>query len=270
MWTCPACDATLTRSTQNWLCENGHHYDQAKEGYINLLLAQHKRSKDPGDNKEMVNARRAFLEAGFYQPMADSVAGLIDAYCPQDELNIFDAGCGEGYYLNRIAEISQEHQTITGCGIDVSKPAIQKAAKKYKSLNFAVGSSFQIPLENDWANAVIQIFAPSGETEIRRVMQEKGVWIQVNPGPAHLDNIKRLIYDNVQQHKANAQVPTGFKLVEEKNCTFEFGLGDPQSRLNLLKMTPYYWTAPEHKVRDIEQNLTQVNADFSIQVWQKD
>lgn len=270
MWICPACEATLTQSDKNWYCENGHHYDQAKEGYVNLLLAQHKRSKDPGDNKDMVNARRGFLEAGYYQPMADCVSDLINEHCAEDSLNVFDAGCGEGYYLNRIAGSVARETAFSGYGIDISKPAIQKAAKKYQSLNFSVASSFQVPLQSNWANAVIQIFAPSSENEIKRIMQTAGIWIQVNPGPGHLDSVKRLIYDQVQQHKSNTQTHPGLTLLAEKSCTFKFQLSDPDSRLNLLKMTPYYWTAPEDKVNTIQHKLTNVEADFNIQVWQKD
>jgi len=43
-----------------------HSFDIASQGYANLLPVQHKRSRDPGDSKEMVAARRRFLTAGFY------------------------------------------------------------------------------------------------------------------------------------------------------------------------------------------------------------
>ncbi len=44
---------------------------------MNLLPVQNKRSLDPGDSKEMVAARRRFLEAGHYQPIADAVAQAV-------------------------------------------------------------------------------------------------------------------------------------------------------------------------------------------------
>jgi hypothetical protein len=40
-------------------------------------------------------------------------------------------------------------------------------------------------------------------------------------------------------------------------------------RLNLLMMTPYYWTAPKDKVEVILTNLEQVKAHFSVRVLQK-
>lgn len=49
----------------------------AKEGYVNLLPVQHKRSRDPGDSAEMMQARRAFLDAGHYQPLRDAIVNVL-------------------------------------------------------------------------------------------------------------------------------------------------------------------------------------------------
>ena len=99
-WICPSCSNVLALNNNVWACTNGHSYDVAKEGYVNLLLAQHKNSKQPGDNKQMVNGRRAFLEQGFYQPLADAISQIFNqhlvALVDQSEVNFFDAGCGEG------------------------------------------------------------------------------------------------------------------------------------------------------------------------------
>jgi len=63
---CPNCKSALHRSDKVLICENGHSFDVAKEGYVNLLLANRKKSLNPGDNKIMMNAREAFLSIGFY------------------------------------------------------------------------------------------------------------------------------------------------------------------------------------------------------------
>ena len=65
---CPLCHQPLTLSVKTFKCENNHQFDMAKEGYVNLMPAHHKRSKDPGDNKEMMQARRRFLEGKYYDP----------------------------------------------------------------------------------------------------------------------------------------------------------------------------------------------------------
>jgi 23S rRNA (guanine745-N1)-methyltransferase len=56
--------------SKGYYCTSKHHFDLVKEGYLNLLPAQHKKSKEPGDSRAMMRARRNFLKAGFYQSMA--------------------------------------------------------------------------------------------------------------------------------------------------------------------------------------------------------
>ena len=70
---CPLDGTPLRRSDASWRCSVGHCFDAAAQGYTNLLPVQNKRSRDPGDSKEMVAARRRFLESGAYQPIAAAV-----------------------------------------------------------------------------------------------------------------------------------------------------------------------------------------------------
>lgn len=80
----------------------------AKEGYVNLLPVQHKRSRDPGDSAEMMQARRAFLDAGHYLPLRETVAQMLDDMLPDSASAMLDIGCGEGYYTARFAEVVRE------------------------------------------------------------------------------------------------------------------------------------------------------------------
>jgi len=64
-WQCPLCGEKLTGDS-TLKCTKGHCFDRAKEGYWHLLPVQSMRTKAPGDSKEMVAARRAFLNAGYY------------------------------------------------------------------------------------------------------------------------------------------------------------------------------------------------------------
>ena len=115
-YSCPLCHAPLTRSGNSYLCPLRHQFDRAKEGYVNLLPVQHKRSRDPGDSAEMMQARRAFLDAGHYQPLRDAVSDKLEAIHPQQ---LLDIGCGEGYYTHAFAALAQETW-----GLDVSKTAV--------------------------------------------------------------------------------------------------------------------------------------------------
>ena len=53
---CPLCEQALSFDERTFRCENNHCFDLAKENYVNLLPVQFKHSKEPGDNKAMVNA----------------------------------------------------------------------------------------------------------------------------------------------------------------------------------------------------------------------
>ncbi|MCY7294887.1 methyltransferase domain-containing protein [Alteromonas sp. a30] len=271
MWICPACRARLHQDDAGFRCENGHSYDKAKEGYVNLLLAHQKRSKEPGDNKQMINARRAFLEGGFYQPLAHRLAHIIHEHSADGApLDLFDAGCGEGYYLDVIKQslVAQGHE-VASSGCDIAKVAIQKAAKKYKTSAFCVASTYALPLADESTNALVQVFAPSSETEVHRVLQANGLWLQVNPASNHLHQLKAMIYDAAQDHQKHQQEIDGFSVLLDEELNFDISLPDPQSTLNLLMMTPFYWSASEAQLAEIQENLKQVSAHFHIRVLQK-
>ena len=78
MWQCPLCASPLSVQTnQPWRCDKGHSFDVAKQGYVNLLPVQFKNSLQPGDDKAMVQAREAFLNAGFYDPLIQAISKIF-------------------------------------------------------------------------------------------------------------------------------------------------------------------------------------------------
>lgn len=297
-WKCPACHAGLLLDNNQLRCENNHSYDIAKEGYVNLLLANQKRSKEPGDNKAMINARRGFLEQGYYQPLADKLAALIEAHIPtllatsqqSDAINVFDAGCGEGYYLNQIQQslqkplaqqenplAQQENQgssatnntsslQVNGSGCDIAKVAIQKAAKKYRQCRFAVASTFHLPVSDNSQHAVVQVFAPASAAEVQRVLRTNGLWLQVNPAPEHLRELKAMVYNTAQQHETKAVNAPHFQTLYDETLTFEISFRNNEDKANLLMMTPFYWSASEQAKQQIADTLHSVTCHFHIQV----
>jgi 23S rRNA (guanine745-N1)-methyltransferase len=270
MWICPVCRWPLLLTGKQWQCENGHSYDRAKAGYVNLLLANHKSGSDPGDSKAMMTARRSFLEAGHYLPLAESLSLLIASHKPEKTLALYDAGCGEGYYLAAItAALIQSGIKITAAGNDISKPAIEKAAKKYKELGFVIASNFKIPVASASQNVVLQIFAPVAASEMRRVLVDDGIWLQVSPAQEHLTQLRQAVYETAHDHVVDDVIPEGFKLMASKRLSFNFELSDLQSRKDLLMMTPYYWSMAQVNVDAVIEKITSLNADFSIRVLAK-
>ncbi|MBT1451618.1 methyltransferase domain-containing protein [Glaciecola sp. XM2] len=271
-WQCPVCESPLALDGKTWRCEQAHSFDCAKEGYVNLLLAQHKNSQSPGDSKEMIAARRAFLATDAYKPLAHKLSSLLLAHATDlntdKPFRLFDAGCGEAYYTRTIDTLWHEvSQRIRISGIDISKPAIQKAAKANKHGYFAVASTFNIPLPSASQDAVIQVFSPSRLEEVARVLSENGVLITVNPAQDHLIELKQYVYDNPQPHAIAEDESSVFRMVDRHRLTFSVPLNSEQERAQLLEMTPFYWRISQHNKALLYRGLEVCTADFDIRVF---
>ncbi|MFK7863800.1 MAG: putative RNA methyltransferase [Pseudohongiellaceae bacterium] len=267
---CPVCRAPLRLNEKQWQCDNRHSYDKSKAGYVNLLLANQKNSHDPGDSKDMVNGRRVFLEGGNYYPLIQRLVDLIKSHADSNTLSVYDAGCGEGYYLSQIVPmLIASNLSIKGCGHDVSRAAIEKAAKKHSSYNFAIGNSFEMPVVTASQDVLLQVFAPMKDSEARRVLKSNGIWLRVSPAPGHLSQIKDAIYQKPKAHELSDTIPEGFIELEKSHLLFNFNLDKASDRKALLMMTPYYWRAKEKEVSVIVDDLTEFSAAFSVSVFKK-
>lgn len=261
-YSCPLCHAPLTRSGNSYLCPQRHQFDQAKEGYVNLLPVQHKRSREPGDSAEMMQARRAFLDAGHYQPLRDAVSEKLRAIEPE---NLLDIGCGEGYYTHAFA--AKAGQTW---GLDVSKTAVRYGAKRYPQVNFCVASSQRLPFDDNSMDVVVRIYAPCNPLELKRVVKPGGWVITVTPGPRHLMEMKGLIYSEIQLHAPHSEVIEGFSLVSHDALAYPMQLTGEEAT-TLLQMTPFAWRA-KPEVWEALKRETQFNCqtDFAIHAWQRE
>ena len=265
---CPLCHAPLAHADKSYACPQGHRFDMAKEGYVNLLPVQHKRSRDPGDSAEMMQARRAFLDAGHYQPLRDAVAGKLAALLPDGATSLLDIGCGEGYYTSAFAQTAQEKGATT-FGLDVSKSAIRAAAKRYSEVTFCVASSHRLPFEENSMDAVVRIYAPCKGEELARVVKEGGWVITVTPGPRHLMELKGLIYSEVLLHAPHSEQLEGFVLKEALSLAYNMSLTGKEA-VALLQMTPFAWRAkPEVWEALAKQAHFSCQTDFSIHCWQR-
>ncbi|MCW8108517.1 methyltransferase domain-containing protein [Alteromonas ponticola] len=255
------------------MCKNRHSYDEAKAGYVNLLPVQHKHSLVPGDNKQMVKARRLFHATKGYQPLMDELSRLISKLVPfheVSELSLFEAGCGEGSYLAALADSLAQHGAgVKSAGIDISKPAIELASKAYKGCQFAVGSNFKLPLQANSQDIILQVFAPGKMSEYKRVLAPRGILVTVDPGRNHLWELKERIYATPRQHEQLNQQQDDFKNVATEALSFNLDLTDKVRQQGLLDMTPYVWKLNDHKRAQIDAELTSVTADFTLRIWQQ-
>jgi 23S rRNA (guanine745-N1)-methyltransferase len=248
VYICPLCGALLQedQAGKTFSCPNKHSFDKAKEGYLNLLPVQHKHSKEPGDSKTMLVARRHFLESGCYEPMAKAVAMMIDT-C-QSTIEVFqllDLGCGEGYYSRKIKEFCKKPETIALQGIDIAKYAIATAAKKQPNAQFVVASSNRLPYIDEYFDFILRVFAPSDDDELKRVLKSTGYLLTITPGPRHLWQLKSFIYSEVKDHSQENLVPPNFEQLTAQRISYKITPTVDQ-RMALLEMTPFYWRASEN------------------------
>ncbi len=261
---CPLCFQSLSLHNAVWQCQNRHSFDQAKEGYVNLLPVQHKNSKLPGDNSDMIAARRLFLDAGFYHPLRKQLVDLALSYTVKGEGNILDIGCGEGYYTSAIADALPDRDVY---GVDIAKIAIKNASARYKNVNFCVASSQRLPFESQSMAAILKVYAPCNSTELHRILNDKGIVITVSPAADHLYQLKGLIYKKVQQHKPEKSL-TGFKILDKIYVSYPMTLTGDHA-IALLQMTPFAWRASEYvwqQLKNMEQMVCQ--ADFCLTIYQ--
>lgn len=261
---CPVCRKALVLNDKTWRCESNHSYDVAKQGYVNLHVVQHKHSKNPGDTPESVQARRAFLGAGFYEPLRDAVIAKIQQYRIE---NLLDIGCGEGYYTQAMQQVSM--QTV---GVDIAKNAVQIAAKLNPEVTWVVGTGAVLPVLDQSIDLCTSLFSPIPEQEILRVLKAEGYLLVVTPAQQHLLAMREALFEEVKAHEPDKfvqQLQGSFNLIEQQVIDAPLKL-DQQDLKNLIAMTPYAYKAKVELRQALEQNLSfNVNAQFQLYIFQK-
>ena len=272
MFVCPVCQSPLHRQDKSYQCPVGHQFDVAREGYVNLLLANQKRSAEPGDNAAMIRSRRVFLEAGYYAPLRTRIIDILLVYIElQDDRagRVLDVGCGEGYYLGGL-QSQFAPQPLVFAGVDVSKFAIKAAARRYPAIEFAVAGAHRLPVADASVDYLLSIFAPRAWTEFFRVLKPAGKMLIVSPGPRHLWQLKQMIYAEPQLHEAQIDTPDGFTLRYVTSLDYDLLLPDQAATQQLLVMTPFYWHMTQEQQESVA-NLAWLTTivDFQIHVFEK-
>jgi 23S rRNA (guanine745-N1)-methyltransferase len=237
-------------------CAAGHSFDMAREGYCNFLVVQHKASRDPGDSKHMVAARRRFLDAGHFEPIADLVFDAVRNCLQSAEstaFNIIDAGCGEGYYLDhlgRLAAASPQAGTLGLAGIDVSKWAVKAAARRKVSATWLVANNRIPPFLDGSVDLVLCLFGFPSWEGFKKIQKPGGHVLLVDPAADHLIELREIIYPTVKRSSppplAQAEA-AGYGLEHEQELRFAMTLTDTEAIQDLLAMTPHAHRMPQDR-----------------------
>ncbi len=267
LFRCPVCGESLHREKNSLLCQNGHMFDIARQGYVNLLRSNKAKH---GDDKRMVQARRNFLERGYYRPLLDA---LFDGLFPWMKTGdvLLDAGCGECWYTSGLLDRFYAAGVVPEmAGVDISKEALRLGGRRDSRLHLAVASVFAIPMADASVHGIYNVFAPAAPAEYRRLLRPGGVLTLVLPLPRHLFQLKEKIYDNPVENPFSAPEFPGFSFKDRRDVRERITLERGEDIQNLFWMTPYcYKTSVEgqRRLEDLRQLETEL--EFAVLRYEK-
>ena len=269
LFRCPICAAPLSREEGRYLCPNRHSFDLAAAGYTHLLPPNKMHSRLPGDDGDMVAARSDFLSRGYYAPLREELCRRLIALTGENPSPaLLDSGCGEGYYTQGIWDaLVRAGKTPRLAGIDISKLALRRAAKKVKEGEFAVASVYHLPLADRCLDAVVDVFAPLSAEEFGRVLKPGGHFLYVVPAPRHLWQMKQVLYETPYENKEQRVEYPGFSYVDIVPVRYTVTLPCQADIHALFQMTPYCWRTPRagrEALAALEQLETEVAFDIHI------
>lgn len=270
LFRCPLCAAPLERAAGAYRCPEGHSFDIAKEGYVHLLPSNQKHSALPGDDRDMVLARREFLSRGYYQPLLNTLCSRILALSGETPA-LLDAGCGEGWYTAGVARaLRAAGRRPQMAGTDISKFALRTAAKREKGTEFAVASSYRLPLADGGVDVLLNCFSPLALEEFRRVLKPGGRFLYVVPGAEHLWEMKEILYDKPYPNEEKETPYEGFAYREIVPVDGTILLERREDVRNLFRMTPYFWKTPKAGAERLAAlDRLEVRTSFRVHVFEK-
>lgn len=279
---CPICGlefAQLLRGANILSCVDGHSFDIARQGYVNLLTGPG--TKFVEDSAKMVGARDDFLANGHYQGLADALSDVVSRtiFAPTDSSSlhrplIVDAGTGTGWYLRQI--LLALGGGVDAIGLDISKYALRRAARRNPSAANLVWDIWrELPIVAHQADVVVVVFAPRNAAEFARVLKPTGRLVVVTPRPGHLAQVAKLAHMLDIQPEKHAALATSladhFELVDSSTVTLELALS-PTDVCNVALMGPagHHIDSAElsHSVEGLAE-LTNVSAEFTISIFRK-
>ena len=227
---CPVCRDTLAREERALRCPRGHSFDMARQGYADLSAG---RLAHTGDSAEMVADRAGFLAAGHYA----FIAGALAEH--RAEGLVVDAGTGTGDYLARFLDGSPE---AIGLGLDVSKPALRRAARCHPRAAAVLADLWRpLPVADGSAAVILDVFAPRNGPEFHRVLRPDGVLLVVTPAAYHLSELIAeyglIQVDPDKAARVEETLGRHFTLVEAVTHRRELTLTAAEAR-TLIGMTP--------------------------------
>lgn len=226
---------------------------------MNLLLSHQRKSKNPGDDKAMIQARRRFFDSGAFAPVRRAIQHAT-SNIPHS--TILDCGCGEGHFLGAL-----DGERV---GVDVSKEAIRCAAKRYREATWIVANGMRaLPFADQSMDCILSVLAPRNTEEFARILKPDGKLILGVPGPNHLIELRTLLNASASdfEEKADEAADKCAPLFKEENrelLSYQQALNKEQIA-DLIQMTPIFWNSgPEAKESAQQLSNLRVTISFAL------
>ena len=264
---CPVCGQALTLEARALRCGQGHNYDLAREGYVNLLLGS-KSGDSTGDSKQAARFRRDFLNQGYYAPLRNRLTERIAArraeLCGDSPAALLDFCCGEGWYTSALGQIPG----LEVWGFDLAREMVRLAARRGGASYFTANLA-RLPVRSGSFDFATLLFAPFREAELVRVLKPGGRLFLVIPGRRHLFGLKQAVYDNPYENDEALPRTGVLRLLGTEKISAAVTLGSQADIQAVFRMTPYYYrTAPSDRARLDRLDSLDTEIEFILAEYQ--
>ena len=263
LFACPLCGKQMKVTKSSLVCQENHCYDISKRGYINFV----QKTSVKIYNAELFEHRRLVYNSGFYDELMERMDLLVSAHaCSRKECTVVDSGCGEGTFLTKLSS------RISGnkIGFDISKDAILQACKSTKEILWLVADLVNIPLKDNCADVLFNIFTPANYNSFHRILKEDGILIKVIPGIEYLQEFRKAVGTKLKSHRDDEKVihylSQYMEIVEKKRVYYKVRVNREQLR-SWIKMTPMMVNVSADE--EILSSIKEVTIDVSICVCKK-
>jgi 23S rRNA (guanine745-N1)-methyltransferase len=259
---CPVCAAPLTLATATLRCAQGHSFDLARQGYVDLSAG---RLTHPGDTAEMISARQELLAAGHFRVLTDALVAAVGSRPPG---LVVDVGSGTGQHLAALLEARPDD---LGIAVDVSKPALRRTARAHPRLAAVRADAWRgLPVADGAADVVLDVFAPRSGREFHRILRPDGTLIVATPAPEHLGELVEALdlvrVDPAKAERLSAALDPWF--VRDGGRRYEWPLRlSAQAAQAAIAMGPSAWHTDRKRLADLVAGPITVTAAVDVTRW---